>query len=61
MKNYRCHCGNTIPFEDTLCLACDRSLGFLPDSLQMDAFALQADGLWEAGPVRATPADARQA
>ena len=48
MKNYRCHCGNTIYFENTRCLACDRSLGFLPDSMQMAAFALQSDGLWQA-------------
>lgn len=48
MKNYHCHCGNTIYFENTRCLACDRSLGFLPDSMQMAAFALQSDGLWQA-------------
>jgi hypothetical protein len=48
MKNYQCHCGNTVYFENTRCLVCDRSLGFLPDSMQMAAFALQADGAWQA-------------
>jgi len=47
MKNYQCHCGNTVYFENTRCLVCDRSLGFLPDSMQMAAFALQADGAWQ--------------
>lgn len=47
MKNFHCHCGNTVYFENTRCLACDRSLGFLPDSMQMAAFALQPDGAWQ--------------
>lgn len=31
MKNFRCHCGNTVYFENHRCLACGRALGFLPE------------------------------
>lgn len=31
MINFTCHCGNTLYFENSLCLACGRKLGFLPD------------------------------
>ena len=47
MKNFVCHCGNTVYFENTRCVACDRSLGFLPDAMQMASFALQPDGSWQ--------------
>lgn len=47
MKNFHCHCGNTVYFENTRCVVCDRSLGFLPDAMQMSAFALQPDGSWQ--------------
>lgn len=47
MKNFQCHCGNTLYFENTRCLVCDRSLGFLPDAMLMASFALQPDGSWQ--------------
>lgn len=47
MKNFQCHCGNTLYFENTRCVVCDRSLGFLPEALTMASFALQADGAWQ--------------
>jgi hypothetical protein len=31
MNTFSCHCGNTLHFENTLCLACGRQVGFLPD------------------------------
>ncbi len=31
MKTYHCHCGNTLHFENSLCLNCGRATGFLPD------------------------------
>jgi hypothetical protein len=37
MKTFHCHCGNTIYFENSRCLACGRDLGFLPDALVLSA------------------------
>src|SRR4051812_37508309 len=30
-RSYKCRCGNHVFFDNTLCLACDARLGFLPD------------------------------
>jgi hypothetical protein len=38
MKTFPCHCGNTLYFENSRCLACGRGLGFLPDALILSAF-----------------------
>ncbi|HKL54092.1 MAG TPA: putative zinc-binding peptidase [Wenzhouxiangellaceae bacterium] len=38
MKTFRCTCGNTLYFENTVCVQCDRKLGFLPDELVLSAF-----------------------
>lgn len=35
MKLFRCVCGNTLHFENSHCLACQRAVGFDPGSLQM--------------------------
>lgn len=37
MKTFTCYCGNTIHFQNSLCAACGRVLGFLPDQLVMSA------------------------
>lgn len=37
MKTFRCTCGNTLYFENTVCLQCGRKLGFLPDVLSLSA------------------------
>lgn len=37
MKVGRCVCGNSLFFTNTICSACGRSVGFLPDRLQMSA------------------------
>jgi hypothetical protein len=38
MKTFRCTCDNTLYFENTVCVQCDRKLGFLPDELVLSAF-----------------------
>jgi len=43
MHQFRCHCGNTINFENSRCLVCGRILGFLPD--QRILAALEPAGL----------------
>ena len=40
MKTFRCTCGNTLYFENTKCMQCGRTLGFLPDELVLSAFEL---------------------
>jgi hypothetical protein len=37
MINYTCHCGNTLYFENSTCLACGRKLGFLPKTGMLSA------------------------
>lgn len=38
MQTFRCHCGNTIYFNNTECLACGRLTGFVPAHRAMSAF-----------------------
>ena len=37
MKVGHCACGNTLFLSNSLCSACGRTVGFLPDRLQMAA------------------------
>ena len=37
MKTFTCTCNNTLYFENTHCVKCDRKLGFLPDVLTVSA------------------------
>lgn len=53
MKNFACSCGNTVYFENTLCVACQAELGFLPDLGVMSALAEQGNGVWQARHPRA--------
>lgn len=46
MRDFQCHCGNRIFFENTRCLACGRTLGFVPDRLRLLALEPCTDGLW---------------
>jgi hypothetical protein len=39
MKTFRCVCGNTLHFENSLCLNCGRAAGFLPDRGEVAALA----------------------
>jgi hypothetical protein len=48
MKTFRCVCGNTLYFENTGCLACGRTLGFLPDHGVMTALEPAAEAGWRA-------------
>lgn len=47
MKTFRCHCGNSIHFENTQCLVCNRTLGFLPDQGTLAALEPKGNLLWE--------------
>ena len=38
MRTYHCDCGQIIFFENVRCVACGRTLGFLPDRLCMVSF-----------------------
>jgi hypothetical protein len=38
MRLFACECGSRIFFENSLCLACNRELGFVPEALEMAAF-----------------------
>ena len=42
MKRFRCACGASVFFENDVCLACGRTLGFDPRSLELEA--LTPDG-----------------
>lgn len=44
MKVGRCACGNTLFFNNTICSSCGRTVGFLPDKLQMSALELIDNG-----------------
>lgn len=48
MKTFRCVCGNTLHFENSHCIVCNRPLGYLPDSKQLSALDRAADGCWQA-------------
>lgn len=46
MKNFRCRCGNTLFFENTRCLACGATLGYLPELGELAALEDEGAGLW---------------
>lgn len=48
MNIFRCACGNTVYFENDVCLACDRKLGFLPDRLEHAALEPIEGERWRA-------------
>ena len=39
MRNFRCSCGQTLFFENTLCLQCNKMVGFDPKTLTMGPIA----------------------
>src|SRR5438045_6032280 len=48
-RAYQCGCGNRIFFRNTLCLACNSQLGYLPGETRMAALdAGAAPGTWRA-------------
>lgn len=46
MKSFSCQCGNTLYFENSICLDCGRTAGFLPDTLRMAGMDLVGQELW---------------
>src|ERR1700740_2065427 len=44
MKTFTCVCGQLIFFHNVYCMACNRELGFFPDSLTMGDIEPVADG-----------------
>ena len=36
-RSYKCRCGNRLVFRNTLCLACNSQLGYLPDEGRLAA------------------------
>jgi hypothetical protein len=47
MKFFHCdHCDQPIFFENTQCVKCGHTLGYLPDQGKMGAFEAVKDGLW---------------
>jgi hypothetical protein len=47
MKAFHCdQCGNVLFFENTRCVKCDATLGFLPDVLDLSALEPAGDGAW---------------
>ncbi|MDH5472990.1 MAG: putative zinc-binding peptidase [Gammaproteobacteria bacterium] len=48
MKTFRCHCGNVLNFENSICLSCNRKLGYLPDEKQLSALEPTGKGQWQA-------------
>lgn len=43
MKNFKCSCGQTLFFENTRCLSCNRQVGFDPATLSMHALPADDD------------------
>lgn len=48
MKTFTCECGNRLHFENSRCLNCGRTLGFLPDARVVSALEPESDGVWHA-------------
>lgn len=54
MRRFRCRCGQWLYFDNTACMNCGATLGFLPGSLELLPLDPRSDGTWMAGgtPVR---------
>src|SRR5262245_5015679 len=49
MKTYHCSCGQTIFYENSLCLACGSELGFCPTCRNIVSLVAGADGQFRCG------------
>jgi hypothetical protein len=47
MRTFRCHCGNTLHFENSRCLRCGRTLGYVPEIHALGPFEPAGEGLWQ--------------
>lgn len=49
MKLFTCACcGNLVYFENTSCMRCGATLGFVPDTIALEALEATGNGLWRA-------------
>jgi len=48
LKTFSCYCGNSLHFENSQCLACERAVGYLPDEQQLSALEPTDNGQWRA-------------
>ena len=48
MKTFRCQCGNVLHFENSHCLVCGRTVGYLPDQGCISALEPTAGNQWVA-------------
>ncbi len=55
MLNFRCVCGNTLYFENTKCVRCEKELGFEPASRMLSALESSNPGEYEALQVPGNP------
>jgi hypothetical protein len=46
LRTSLCQCGNTLHFENSVCLVCGRSVGYLPDAGRLSALEPEEDGCW---------------
>ncbi|MEG3765271.1 zinc-binding metallopeptidase family protein [Alteromonas sp. 14N.309.X.WAT.G.H12] len=46
MKKYKCTCGNALYFSNSLCLSCQRPVGFLTDAQVISSCDVNSDGHW---------------
>jgi hypothetical protein len=46
MRTFKCTCGTRVFFDNTICLTCNRELGFLPDQGVLSALEPKGDGVY---------------
>lgn len=47
MRDFFCQCGNTLYFQNNLCLQCGRSVGYVPRAQRMTAIEPVGHGRWQ--------------
>ncbi|WP_423823240.1 putative zinc-binding peptidase [Salinisphaera sp. SPP-AMP-43] len=47
MRDFACQCGNTLYFQNNLCLQCSRNVGYVPSALAMTAIEPIGHGRWQ--------------
>jgi hypothetical protein len=46
VKTFSCHCGNTLYFENSICMVCGRTTGFVAETLSMGGMDQDGGDLW---------------
>lgn len=49
MQTYRCQCGNSLYFDNSACLACEREVGFCPECRRLVTLLPTDEGQWKCG------------